>query len=95
LQGDPDAAGRAHRPDNVTGPGSAAEAEIEMEFPAPGASAIEEETLFVAEMPTAADGNERLRDGVPMEGGLDDRANSDESTTGGETKNDTQIFEDY
>jgi Protein of unknown function (DUF3723) len=48
------------------------------------------ETLFVDEMPTAADGNGRHRDG---KGELDDRANADRSAMGYETISDAQIFE--
>jgi len=52
---------------------------------------MEEETLFIVEMPTAADGSGRCRAG---EGELDDRVNADGSATGDETRSDAQIFED-
>jgi hypothetical protein len=50
---------------------------------------MEEDTLFVAEMPTAADGNGRRRD---EEGELDDRANVDGSATGDKTRSGPQIL---
>jgi hypothetical protein len=52
---------------------------------------MEEEALFVVEMPTAADGSGRRRAG---EGELGDRVNADGSATGDETRSDAQIFED-
>ena len=52
--------------------------------------AIEEETLFVDEMPTVADGSGKRRD---EEGELDDRANVDGSATGDETISDAQFLE--
>ncbi|KAF8540205.1 hypothetical protein BDD12DRAFT_804699 [Trichophaea hybrida] len=85
------AASRAHRPDKLTDPGPAAEAEAETGFATQGAGEMEEETLFVDEMPTAADGSGRRR---AEEGELDDRANADGSAIGDETRSDAQIFED-
>ena len=64
------AAGRAHRPDKLIEPGPTAEAEAETEFATQRAGEIEGETLFVDEMPTAADGSSRRR---AEEGELDDR----------------------
>jgi hypothetical protein len=83
------AAGKAHRPDKLTDPGPTAE--VETEFATQGAAAIEEETLFVDEIPTAADGRGRRR---YEDGDLDDRANTDGSAIGDETRSDTRIFED-
>jgi hypothetical protein len=63
------ATGKAPRPDKLTDPRPAAEAEAETEFATQGAGEMEEETLFVVEMPTAADGSGRRRAG---EGELDE-----------------------
>ncbi|KAF8846614.1 hypothetical protein BDZ45DRAFT_812194 [Acephala macrosclerotiorum] len=76
--------------DKLTAPGPAAEAEAKTEFAAQGAGEMEEETLFVDEMPTAANGSERRRDG---EGELNDKVNADGLATGEETRRDAQIFE--
>jgi len=47
------ATSKAHRLDKLTDPGPIAEAEAEMEFVTQEADEIEEETLFVDEMPGA------------------------------------------
>lgn len=71
------------------------EAEAETEFAtqeeiAMGAVVMGEETLFVDEVPTAAEGGERHRD---EECERDDRASADGSATGDETRSDAQTFE--
>ena len=85
------AASEANRPDKLPHPGSAAKVEAETEFATQGTGAMEEETLFVAEMPTSANGHEERYD---EECELDDRASTAESATRDETRSNTQIFED-
>src|SRR5438045_2793616 len=55
------------------------------------AAVMEEETLFVDEMPTATNGSRRHRD---EKGELDDKANVDGSAMGVEMTGDAQGFED-
>ena len=54
-------------------------------FATQGASKIEEEILFITEIPTTAE---------RWGGGIDHKANASGSATGDEMKSDTQIFEE-
>src|SRR5271170_6705753 len=71
------------------------EAKAETEFAmqgeiATGAVVIGEETLFVEEVPTAAEGESHCDE----ECELDNRADADGSAIGDETRSDAQTFED-
>lgn len=86
------AASEAYPLDKLTDPGPAAEAEAETQGEiAMGAVVIGEETIFLDEVPTAAEGGERYRD---EECEVDERSSADESAIGDETISDAQIFED-
>jgi hypothetical protein len=85
------AAGEAHPTDKLTDPRPIAKARTETEFATQGETLIGEETLFVDEVPTAAEAGERRH---YREFELDELASANESATGDETISDDQVFED-
>jgi hypothetical protein len=82
---------KSYRPDKLPDPGPVAKAEAETEFAKQEAGEIEEETLFVIEILTAASSSGRRRTG---EGELNSRVNANRSAIGDETSSDAQSFED-
>jgi hypothetical protein len=83
------AAGKAHPTDKLTDPRPAAKARAKTEFATQGETPIEEETLFVDEVPTAAKASERRR---YREFELDELASANKSPTENEMISDDQVF---